>query len=104
MAVNVTGQLELVVFGGTGANNDVKYNDVWYTSWDVNTSKLNTWVGTKDPAPWSKRSDMAACTWENEIWMAGGHTVSGVSGGVTNDVWSSQDGGGKCCCRHGTVL
>ena len=57
------------------------------------TDAANTWsVAT---APWSPRSDVAACVppYTNTIWMAGGQINTGT--GVVNETWLSTDGAGN---------
>ena len=90
----------LVWLGGktddpTNANGG-QLNTVYYS-----TDQANTWsVAT---APWTPRSDVAACVppYTNTIWMAGGQINTGI--GVVNETWVSTDGIGAVWTQAATV-
>jgi hypothetical protein len=72
---------QVFVFGGTSASDQ---GDVWVTS------DGNIWRQATGAAPFGSRQGMAACVFNDRIYVSGG--LGNTTFGDQNDVWSSDDG------------
>jgi hypothetical protein len=68
------------VIGGWSADPYKNWGDVWYSKDGLHWSQLESTLS------WEGRHEHSAYVFDNQLWVAGGFTNSGIK----NDVWSLQ--------------